>query len=248
MKRGLPVDLLPKLGSREIVEPALEQGRVNFVPEYMGTSLDFLSRDTHAATADAPATYAKLRAALASRGIVALRYAPGQDANGFAVTAATARRLHLRRLSDLAPIASQLVFGGPPECPSRPLCLAGLQDRYGLHFKQFKPMPTRSVTADALEMGEIDIGLLETTNGNLATRQFTLLEDDRGLQPAENVVPIARRALVDAYGAELTAPVDAITARLTTATLAGLNQRVEVGHEAPAQVAADWLQREGLAA
>ena len=36
------------------------------------------------------------------------------------------------------PIASQMILGGPPECPTRPFCEKGLMDKYGLTFKDFK--------------------------------------------------------------------------------------------------------------
>jgi osmoprotectant transport system substrate-binding protein len=244
-KRGLPVVRLLQLGSREIVEPALELDKVDLVPEYIGTLLDFLSR-ARVATASAPSTYAALRPLLAKRGLVALNYAPGQDANGFAITTQAAARRGLRRISDLGPIAGQLVLGGPPECPERPLCLVGLRDLYGLRFKQFKPMASRADIAVALVDGEIDVGLLGTTDGNLVSGRLVLLADDRRLQPAENLVPVARRTVVAAYGAQLVSLLNAISARLTILVLEQLNKQVDLDRRAPAAVAADWLAQQRL--
>lgn len=239
--QGYPVQVVPRLGPREIVESALEQGRADFVAGYLGSSLNFLS-EKRMATADPRVVHARLQRALAARGLSALAFASAQDRNGFVVTGkmAVAHRLH--RLSDLRPIASQLVFGGPPECADRPLCLGGLRDVYGLKFKRFEPMASRTLTADALETGEIDVGMLETTNGNLGERDLVQLEDDRRLQPAENVVPIVRKAIIAAYGPALVRLVDAVTGQLTTKDLIGMNQRVEVDGTDPAAVAADWLR------
>jgi osmoprotectant transport system substrate-binding protein len=240
---GYPVEVVPRLGPRDIVEPALEQGRVDFVPGYLGSGLNFLSEQRRVATADSRATHALLKRALAGRGVSALSYAPAQDRNGFAVTGDTARRRGLRYISDLLPIARQLSLGGPSECPVRPLCLRGLREVYGLEFQRFVPQPSRATTADALEAGEIDVGMLETTDGNLAARDLKQLEDDRGLQPAENVVPLVRDEIIAAYGAVLVRLVDAVTAQLTTRDLVLMNSRVQLQGVEPSAAAAEWLRR-----
>ena len=171
--RGYPVELVARLGTREVVEPALEQGKVDVVPEYLGTTLTFLAGD---------------RAASA-------------DAN-----------------------------------------LNGLRDRHGLEFARFEAMPSRRVTAAALETGEIDVGMIETTDASLFKRDLVQLEDDRRLQPAENVVPVVRRQVVDAYGQALDRVLDAVSVQLTTAELSGLNRQVVVDDQPPSAVAAGWLR------
>jgi osmoprotectant transport system substrate-binding protein len=239
-QHGYPVEVVTRLGPREIVQPALEQGRVDLVLGYLGSTLNFLY-EQRVATADPRATHARLTQALTSRGIRVLAFAKAEDRNGFVVTGDLARRRQLERISDLAPIARQLTFGGPPECPDRSLCLKGLQDVYGLQFARFEAMPSRTTTADALETGEIDLGMLETTNGNLADRDLVQLTDDRRLQPAENIAPMMRTEIAGAYGPTLLRLINNLTAQLNTRDLIQLNQRVELGGAKPAVVAADWL-------
>jgi osmoprotectant transport system substrate-binding protein len=239
-QQGYPVAVVARLGSREIVQPALEQGRVDLVLGYLGSALNFMY-DKRVATADPQATYARLTQALTSRGISLLPYAKAQDRNGFVVTGNLARRRQLERISDLAPIARQLTFGGPPECPDRPLCLKGLQDVYGLQFARFEAMPSRKTTADALATGEIDLGMLETTDGNLADRDLVQLADDRRLQPAENIAPMLRTEIAAAYGPRLVRVLNNLTDQLNTRDLIQMNQRVELEGAKPAAVAADWL-------
>ena len=223
-RAGYPVTEVEGLGAREVVEPALEQAAVDFVPEYTGTALRFLTGQPAAAGADPAAVHRALRTAFAARGIAVLGFAPAEDRNGIVVAATTASLHSLRRISDLRRVAATMVFGGPPECPQRPLCLPGLRERYGLRFAAFRAMPTRVATAEALESGEIDVGLLETSDPRLATSPLTLLDDDRGLQPPDNVVPVVRQRIVDAYGPGFAAAVNAISATLTTAALVRLNQ------------------------
>ncbi len=56
------------------------------------------------------------------------------------MTAETAEEFKLETVSDLESVAGELVMGGPPECPTRPLCLLGYEQVYGLNFKEFKPL------------------------------------------------------------------------------------------------------------
>jgi osmoprotectant transport system substrate-binding protein len=240
--RGYPVDVATRLGTREIVQAALEQGKVDFVAGYLGSGLNYMYEQQRVATADAQATHALLQQALDARGISALSWAPAQDRNGFVVTGDAARRRQLRTVSDLLPIAHELTFGGPPECPARPLCLRGLQEIYGLEFKAFEPQASRTDTANALEAGEIDVGMLETTDGNLAGRDLLQLEDDRALQPAENIVPLVRTEMIDRYGTGFVRVVDAVTSQLTAEDLVDMNSQVELRNVEPAAAAAGWLR------
>jgi osmoprotectant transport system substrate-binding protein len=232
-----------QLGAREVVAPALEQGKVDMVPEYLGSALNFLNDRDRVATADPGLTHARLEQAFAPRGVSVLAYAPAQDRNGFAVTGDLARTRGLEKLSDLAPMASQMVIGGPPECPQRPLCLEGLQDVYNLHFARFEAMPSRDVTASALETGEIDVGMIDTTHPSLLRPGLDLVQlaDDRRLQPADNVVPVLRREILDAYGPPLVRLLNMVSAQLTTAELTKLNLQVAEGQPA-ADAAAGWLR------
>jgi osmoprotectant transport system substrate-binding protein len=242
-QHGFPVEQVVQLGAREVVAPALEQGKVDMVPEYQGSALNFLNDRDRVATADPALTHARLEQAFAPRGVSVLAYAPAQDRNGFVVSGDLARRHGLEKLSDLTPMARRLSLGGPPECAQRPLCLKGLEDVYKLQFARFEPMPSRDVTAAALGTGEIDVGMIDTTDPNLLKPGTDLVQlaDDKRLQPADNVVPVVRREIVDAYGPPLVRLVNAVSARLSTADLTSLNRQVADGQPA-AQVATAWLR------
>jgi osmoprotectant transport system substrate-binding protein len=227
------------------VEPALLRGLLQLVPEYQGSALDFLARSSHA-SGDPSATHASLVRALEGTSVTALSSAPGQDANAFAVTRATAERYGLRRISDLGPVASKLIIGGPPECPERPLCLRGLRTAYGLRFKDFVPLDTGgTLTVSALAGGDVDVALVFTTDPAVAERGFRLLTDDRGLEPSENVTPVVNRSLLRRYGERLRGTVDRVSALLTTDSLLAMNRVLAAGRPA-ADVAAAWLARHGI--
>lgn len=244
---GFDVDLHLGAGPRELVQPALARGLVEFVPEYAGTAVEFLGEGPRP-TSDPATTYAALQRLLRDEPVVALAPAPAQDTNAVVVTARLADDLGLATISDLRDVAGDLVFGGPPECPGRPFCLGGLQSSYGLRFEDFMPLDVGGpLTHQALADGHIDVALLLSTDPLLAAGgDLVVLADDRSLQPAENVTPLVRAEVVARGGDELVAAADAVSARLTTEGLLALNAAVRAGRPV-ARVAAGWLQVQGLA-
>ncbi|MDQ4131930.1 MAG: ABC transporter substrate-binding protein, partial [Actinomycetota bacterium] len=239
---GFTVERAIGAGPRELVEPALEQGAADLAPEYVGSALQFVTRGTTASTADTAEAHGMLTEAYAGRGLKPLAPAPAEDKNTFVVTRATAERLGVAKLSDLQPVAGELVFGGPPECPQRPLCLQGLKSTYDLTFKEVRALdPGGPKTVEALQTGDIDVGLLFTTSPALTAGDMVELEDDKHLQPAENVVPVVRTEVLDRHGPRLAAVLDAVSARLDTETLTQMNKRVEVDKQPSEVVVKEWL-------
>jgi osmoprotectant transport system substrate-binding protein len=236
---GVEVERLDAVGPREVIAPALEKGLIDLVPEYVGSAATHFE----AATIDAPG----LAAVLADRGLVVLEPAKAEDVNVFVVTETTAHANDLATISDLADVAAGFRIGGPVECPDRPYCLAGLDSTYGLTFAEFVPHRTLAVTAEALLRDEVDVGVMFSTAAELTSGAFVVLGDDRGLQPPENIVPVARRVTVERWGPEFVAALDDLSRALTTSALQQMNRRVDVG--APIDdVAAAWLYSVGLPA
>ena len=246
--QGFPVRVLPDLGARELVDPALMSGLVQVVPEYSGSALEFASVGRLSATSDVTATSGALAELVAGRGLVAGRPSAAQDANVIVVTAATAARYGLRSVADLARVAPRLVFGGPPECPERAYCLLGLKQVYGLRFRFLSLDAGGPLTLQALQAGDIRVALLFSTDPAITADHLVVLADDRGLQPAENVVPLVRRDAVTRYGPRLLAVLNTVSARLTTGSLRALDARAELlrGQD-PRLVAESWLRAQGLA-
>jgi osmoprotectant transport system substrate-binding protein len=239
-RAGLPVSIQEAVGTREVVQPALQQGVLDVVVDYLGTAVAFTDANASARERTPEELGTALAEALDDRGVSVLDAAEAEDQNGFAVTTAFGAENGVGRLSELAPLAPGLVFGGPPECPERPFCLKGLEDVYGLHFGEVRSMPSRGATVEALVSGEIDVGLLETTDARLSVAPVMLLVDDLGLQPHENVVPLVRTDVLERWGDDLRDALDEVSARLVTADLVSLNAAVELDGLTPAQAAARW--------
>ena len=244
---GIPVRRELDLGPRELVLPALRQGRVDIVPEYLGTALTAAAPAVTVDRSDPDAVSRALAEVIDPWDLRVLSYADAQNQNGLVVTRATAERLAVRTTSDLGRVARRLTLGGPPECPSRRYCLEGLAEVYGLRFAAFVPLAEQSYVRQALKDYVIDVGVLFTTDGILAGDDLVLLDDDRGLQPAENLVPMVRSDVLEAAdGRRVAAALDQVSHRLTTANLRFLNWRVSVAGNDPASEARGWLIRQGL--
>jgi osmoprotectant transport system substrate-binding protein len=242
---GVPVIRAFGLGPREFVGPALRAGLIELVPEYAGTAVGYFSAGDVAPSADPGETHRALADIVDDTTITALEASPAQNPNTFVVTADTARRYELSTLSDLAAAAPELVLGGPPECPTRPLCAPGLRDVYGASFADFVALDTGGpVTRQALDSGGVDVALLFRTDPQVD--DYVELTDDRHLQPAENVTPLTRVEVIERWGTDVSAPLDAVSRRLDTDALRELNAAAAGSDDVPA-VAAAWLRSRGLA-
>lgn len=246
---GIPVRRELALGPRELVQPALLAGLVDVVPEYVGSALASLAGAGGVPpAADAAAARAGLATALQPWNVRVLEPSPAQNQNGLAVSRTTAEHEGLSTISDLTRFPNGVTLTGPAECPERPYCLPGLESRYGIRVTRFLPLDTESQRATALVDEVVDVAVLFTTDGRLATGDLVLLKDDRGLQPAENIVPVVSPVAAERYGARLTGALDAVSSRLTSNGLSFLNWRVDnAGRGIPAE-ARGWLERHSLVA
>ncbi len=236
------------LGNREIVQPALQSGQIQVLAEYLATLVLFLDK-TAKPTGDKTATAKILQDLLKAKSLTVLDPADATDQNGFVVTKETAAKFNLKKLSDLTPIAGQLVLGGPPECPSptRPYCIIGLKDTYGIVFKDFKPLDAGGpLTVAAVEGKQVDVGLLFTSDPSITARGFVLLDDDKKLQRADNIAPVVRDDLLAKDNGDIKKLLNSISAKLSQAELGDLNKQVVVDKKDGKDVAAAWLRKQGL--
>jgi osmoprotectant transport system substrate-binding protein len=240
---GYDVDRQLDLGSREISQPALESGEIDVKPEYLGSLLLFLDPEA-AASGDPAETAGLLDPLLADKDLTLLDYSGANDTNAFVVTQETADEFSLATVSDLAPVAGDLTLGGPPECPERPFCLIGLEETYSVEFGDFKPLDVGGpITVKALDGGKIDVALLFSTNPQIAANGWVLLEDDKGLQQAENIAPVIRNDVLDD---DVKEALNGISAALTTENITALIARIDIDGEELEAVATDFLESEGM--
>jgi len=242
-ERGVAVEKRLNLGSREVVYPSLVAGEIDVLPEYTGALLAHISDSEEIPARQPDAVVTAVRERLPGE-LVLLEPSKAQNKDTLVVRSETAGEYDLETFSDLAPVAGELVVGGPPEMKTRRVGLSGLKDIYGIEFKAFRSLDAGGpVTIGALRNGAIDVARMFTTQGVIDERGWVVLEDDKGLNPAQNLVPLARREVVDERVRDA---LNAISAALSTETLQRLNRQLSVDKRDPADVAAEWVRQAGL--
>ncbi len=238
--KGVTVTQKPKIGSREVYIPALKDGSIDLIPEYSGTLLAYFDKTSTAASSDA--IYQALPAAIGPT-LKVLDQSQAQDKDSIAVTAATASKYNLKSIGDLKAHAANLTLGGAPEFKTRANGVPGLKAKYGVVFGTYKTLDAGGpLTVAGLKNGQVDAADVFTTDPSIAANKFVVLADPLNLYTAQNVLPLisAKKATPT-----VTAALNAVSAKLTTDTLVGLNSKVAAGTDAD-QVAQAWLTTQGL--
>lgn len=235
------------LGDEQLALKALENGDISGYPEYTSTALtSFFELPIEDVPADANQAYEETKDQFAELGLVAFPPTPFADANSLGMLTDRAEELGVVTISDLEGKSQDLVLAGSPECRQRPDCLLGLQDNYGLEFKEFTPIDI-GLRYEVLDKGDADASILFTSDAKLFTDPgtYTILEDDQGTFPAGNILFVASQDTVDEAGADFGATIEKVQENLTLEVMQELNARVDIDKEDPADVAADYLQASG---
>lgn len=239
---GYDVERQLDVRSREIRLPAMESGEIDVAPEYLASLLSVLDPESEPSS-DPENVAQELEPLLDEKNLAVLEHSDAIDTNAFVVTQETAEEHDLQAVSDLQPVAGDMTLGGPPECPKRPFCIPGLEEVYGVEFGEFTPLELGAATVAALQGGQIDVALLFSTSSVIPANDLVLLEDDKDLQAADNITPLVNQDVLDSELEEL---LNGVSAALTTENITELNARVEIDEEPVEDVAAEFLESNGL--
>ena len=245
---GYPVDLAGiGLGTRDVTNAALWGGSIDLKPEYIGSGLAKLGGTQ---SSDPAANQTALQAIETTKGITVLGYTPGQDTNALVVRKETADQFHLTKWSDLTAVASQLKWGLATDCPTSPVCAKALKDSYGIDTSTLQVTLLDACSKamdDALTAKTIDVAELCSTGPEIIVNGWVRLEDDKKTQPADAIAPIVRNDyLAKVDKAAFQKILDAVSAKIDTATLADLYKQVAVDKKDTKDVASAWLKAQGL--
>jgi osmoprotectant transport system substrate-binding protein len=243
---GYTINTDLNLGSELIALRALRAGEIDAYPEYTSTALtSFFGFAPEDVPGDPQQAFEESQDEFEAEGLVAFPPTPFSSANAVGTLTTTAEDLGLESISDLEGQSEDLVLAGSPECRQRIDCLAGLEQYYGLTFREFTPVDIE-LRYEVLDMDDADLSILFTTDGQLAeSGDYTLLEDDMGVLPAGNVLFVASQDAVDEAGPDLQETVELVQEGLTLEVMQELNARVSLDRERPEDVAADYLQAAG---
>ena len=237
---GVEVKEQFNIGSREVYIAALQDGSIDLIPEYSGALLKHFDPESKASTSEDVVT--ELAETL-PEGIEMFEISEAQDKDILAVTEETAAQYDLATISDLEPIASELILGGPAEWVTRVNGVVGLRDVYGLEFKEFVSLDAGGpLTMTALMNGQIQVADVFSTDPALTANNLVALEDDKSLFAAENIVPVISSAKSSDTVQET---LDAVSAALTTDALIEMNGKASEGTSL-SEIAREWLDSVGL--
>jgi len=239
--KGVKVEKKLNIGSRDVYIPALRDGSIDLIPEYTGVLDQYFNKNAKATDADG--VYAELKAAVPAT-LTILDKSAAEDKDAVVVTKATADKYKLKTIADLEPVAKNLILGGPPEWKTRPTGVPGLKKLYNLQFKTFRALDVGGpLSVQALKNGQVDAVNLFTTDPSIASNGFVILQDPKSLFTAQNVVPLITKSKVNTV---ISDALNAVSAKLDTATLGGLVKEVVADKKDPAVVAKEFLTKNGL--
>jgi osmoprotectant transport system substrate-binding protein len=233
------------IGSRETYIPAVQDHSIDLIPEYTGNLLQYFDKETTATTPDA----VLLGLLKTLPGDLSILYpSPAEDKDTLAVTKATAQRLNLKSIADLAKDSAQVKVGAPSEFQTRVTGLVGLKDKYGLDIAPANFIAISDgggpATVKALTGNTVTAANIFSTSPSIEQSKLVPLEDPKNVFLAANVVPLVASQKMSN---ELKTVLDAVSAKLTTDALIDMNTAVE-GNQGvdPDEAAEKWIKDNGF--
>jgi osmoprotectant transport system substrate-binding protein len=239
--KGIKVNRKLNIGARELYMAAIKDGSVDLLPEYTGATLVYFKKD--APENEAEAVYKAIPGVL-PKGLEVLDKSAAADEDAIVVTKATADKYSLKSIADLKAVSKNMVAGGGPEFKTRTAGVAGMKDKYGVEFKEFKTLDAGGpLSLKALKDGTIQVTQFFTTQSAIKDNNLVVLDDPEHIHLPNNIVPLIR---TDHKSPDIATTLNAVQAKLTTSDLTDLVERIEVGKESADVVAKDWLTKHPL--
>lgn len=240
------------VGTRDVYVQDLQDGNIDLVPEYAGSITDELQARVNGPDApqvssnDVDETITALNELLQPMGLIALAPAEATDQNAFAVTEKYAADNNLTTLSDLGGLGEPITLAAAEDCAQRQDCAIGLEKVYGIEIEKVLPLGFGTQqTKDSVLEGESQLGLVGTSDGSLEQLGLVILEDDKGLQVSQNLVPVVSQETLDT-NPDIEETLNALSDVLTTEDLAEMNAAVDLERQKPDDVAQSYLEEQGL--
>lgn len=239
--KGYDVEILTPAGFRTEAIDGITNGDLDLIIDYIGGALTALAPDAPSSS-DPDEIVTIIGPAYQKIGATLLDYSPAVDGDAFVVRG----DLEATTISDVA--GMNLVFGASAACFERPQCFVGYTDPaiYGIKFGDTVTIEYGPLLGEALTSGDVDAVVWNSTAPQIALEGFKVLEDDKGLHPAQNIAPIISTAVLEAYGDQLAADLNELSAAITTDDLVAWNVETDVNFRESDEVATEWLRSKGL--
>jgi osmoprotectant transport system substrate-binding protein len=242
--KGYTVNLKKNIGSTEIIDKSLTSGEIDGYPEYLGVSLAVAARqDLIPKSADE--TYRLAKEFYEGRGQVISEQTPFFDVDAIATTKEFAQQNGLKSVADLKKLDSFTV-GARPEFRNRFQGLKGMRSEYGLNNAKFRQLAL-GIQYQALDSGDVDSANVFSTDAQLASGKYTVLEDPKGVFGFQHVAMVMNRDKYEALGGpEFFAVIDDVSRLLTNEAMITMNKAVAIDKQDEADVARSFLEANQL--
>ncbi|HYF71887.1 MAG TPA: glycine betaine ABC transporter substrate-binding protein, partial [Nocardioides sp.] len=187
-------DVTTKLVGRRDIYVNQMPGSIQIAPEYVGGIADFMNTTVNGedaesiTTSDTQESVDAVAPLLADKGLTLLEPSEATSQNAYFITQERSDAEGITKLSDLE--GEPVVLAAHEDCAGRADCEAGLKDVYGIDITELLPLGYASPeTYQSVIDGESQLGLTGTLDGTLDDQGLVLLEDDKGIQPAQNLIP-----------------------------------------------------------
>jgi osmoprotectant transport system substrate-binding protein len=243
--KGYKVTLKENIGATEIIDKALTSNQIDGYPEYTGVSLSVVAKnDTLAKSPEE--TQQLVKEFYEGRGQVVSDATPFQDTDAIATTKEFAEKNNLKSVADLKDIPP-FTLGARPEFKSRFNGLKGMAQVYGVKDNvKFKQLAL-GLQYPSLDKGDVDTVNVFSTDAQLASGKYTVLEDPKGVFGFQNVYFVINKDKYDALGGqEFMDVINSVNTLLTAEAMTSMNAAVDLDKKKPADVAKAFLEANNL--
>jgi osmoprotectant transport system substrate-binding protein len=239
--KGYDTEILTAAGFRDEAVTALEADELDLIVDYIGGSQAQLAPDAEPSS-DPNQVIETITPLYEEIGATVLEFSTAENIDAFVVRGDE----EAAAISDVPD--GEYVFGASAQCFERPQCYIGLtsEDFYGIEFADEQTLEFGSLLGEALAAEEVDAVVWNSTAPQIDAEGFKILTDDLGLFPAQNIAPIIRTEVLDEYGDQLTEDLNALSEAISTEDLVAWNTGTDIELRESDEVAAEWLEEEGL--
>ena len=242
--KGYTVNQKKNIGATEIIDKALTSDEIDGYPEYLGVAVAVVARQDIIPKSDQE-TYDLAKEFYEGRGQVISEQTPFFDVDAIATTKEFADQNGLKSVADLKKLDSFTV-GARPEFRDRFQGLKGMRSEYGLNNAQFKQLAL-GIQYQALDSGDVDSANVFSTDAQLASGKYTVLEDPKGVFGYQHVAMVMNEDKFEQLGGQQYFDViDEVSALLTNEAMITMNKAVAIDKQDEAEVARSFLEANGL--
>jgi osmoprotectant transport system substrate-binding protein len=244
--KGYKVNYKENIGATEIIDKALTSKQIDAYPEYTGVSLSVVAKSDKLAKSPEE-TQQLVKDFYEKRGQEVSDATPFQDTDAIATTKEFAEKNNLTSVADLKNIPGTFTLGARPEFKNRFNGLKGMAQVYGvkdnLKFKQL----ALGLQYPSLDKGDVDTVNVFSTDAQLASGKYKVLEDPKGVFGFQNVYFVINKDKLDALGGQQFMDViNSVNKLLTDKAMPAMNAAVDLDKKKPADVAKAFLEANNL--